>query len=283
MQIVRSEERASALISAVQTAVGLSPAWRAPAPKRCLLSKSEPFGCLVSVMSNGAGKNASRQELPVVAEDTAFASINGVTEVGCLSSRPWRRLPTASTRVQIRQNANQLRPGLLKLVPQFVDHILTRQRAGTLDEAVAIPTASCGRRPSIRYSTVQIRDLGRSCNHSRSRHSPARKGATKFAPNRPTRSPSNYRFTKGYPCQAANQLKSAIHFPRATAQSAVVLEPLKVRNSGNLGMDKTGMGTPGPDRPYWQRHRRRWHPPRRRRRRRPNLPRNNRPRNNLPR
>jgi hypothetical protein len=35
-------------------------------------------------------------------------------------------------------------------------------------------------------------------------------------------------------------------------QSAVVLEPLKVRNSGNLGMDKTGTGTgtPGPDKPY---------------------------------
>jgi hypothetical protein len=47
----------------------------------------------------------------------------------------------------------------------------------------------------------------------------------------------------------------------ATAQSAVVLEPLKARNSGNLGTDKMGMGMPGtrmpgPDRPYWQRHRR---------------------------
>jgi len=67
----------------------------------------------------------------------------------------------------------------------------------------------------------------------------------------------------------------------ATAQSAVVLEPLKARNSGNLGTDKMGMGMPGtrmpgPDRPYWQRHRRRWHPPRLRRRRRPNLPRNKR-------
>jgi hypothetical protein len=43
---------------------------------------AEPFGCLVSVMSNGAGKTASRHELPVVAEDTAFASINGVPKSG---------------------------------------------------------------------------------------------------------------------------------------------------------------------------------------------------------
>jgi len=95
-------------------------------------------------MSNGAGKNASRHELPVVAEDS--------TEVGCLSSKPWRRLPTASTRVQIRQKANQRRPGPLVLVPQFVDQVLTRQRAGTLDEAVADPNSRLRPASSIRLS-----------------------------------------------------------------------------------------------------------------------------------
>jgi len=65
------------------------------------------------------------------------------------------------------------------------------------------------------------------------------------------------------------------------SDAAAVLEPLKVRSSGNLGMDKTDTGMPGPGRPCWQRHRRRWHPPRRRRRRRPNLPRNKRLRSHL--
>src|SRR6516162_4340086 len=36
---------------------------------------------------------------------------------------------------------------------------------------------------------------------------------------RPTRSPSNYRFTKSYPCQGANQLKPATHFPARLTRS----------------------------------------------------------------
>src|SRR6516164_6833496 len=36
---------------------------------------------------------------------------------------------------------------------------------------------------------------------------------------RPTRSPSNYRFTKSCPCQAANQLKPATHFPARLTRS----------------------------------------------------------------
>ena len=51
------KERASALISTVQTAVGLSPVWRARAPKRCRLSKSEPSGCLVALLAGGGASD----------------------------------------------------------------------------------------------------------------------------------------------------------------------------------------------------------------------------------
>jgi hypothetical protein len=71
----------------------------------------------------------SRHELPVVAEDTAYASINGVPKSGASASLgvDYRRhqLVYKFDRKQI-----SVRHGPLVLVPQFDDQMLARQRAG---------------------------------------------------------------------------------------------------------------------------------------------------------
>jgi hypothetical protein len=88
------------------------------------------FPFVYFVMSNGAGKNASRQQLLVVAEDPAFASINAVPKSGASALSlgvDYRRhqLVYKFDRKQI-----SARHGPLVVVPQFVDQMLTRQRAG---------------------------------------------------------------------------------------------------------------------------------------------------------
>jgi hypothetical protein len=105
------------------------------------------------------------------------------TEVGCLSSKPWRRFPRASTRVQIRQKANQRQTRAFGSCPTIRRSDAHPPTSGTLDEAVVDHNRALRPASSIRYLTVQnprSRPFVR--NHFRSRRLPGREEATKFAP-----------------------------------------------------------------------------------------------------
>jgi hypothetical protein len=180
------------------------PCARPPTGRIRGLQRAPPRSCLEIL----------RSEL-VVAEDTAFASINGVPKSGASALSlgvDYRRhqLVYKFDRKQIGA-----RHGPLVLVP------IRRSNAhpptsGTLDEAVAIPTDSCGRRSVSVIRPSKIRDLGRSCvSTPAAAIRPPEKGRQNLPPNRPTRSPPNYRFTKGYPCQAATSQNPPSTFPRA--------------------------------------------------------------------
>jgi hypothetical protein len=143
---------------------------------------------------NGAGKNASRHQLPLVAEDTAFASINGVPKSGASALSlgvDYRRhqLVYKFDRKQI-----SARHGPSGLVPQFVDQCSSAnerdaRRGGRRSQRIVRPAFI------IRYPTVQNpRSRAFVCNHFRSPIRPPEKGRQNLSPNRPTRSPLNYRF-----------------------------------------------------------------------------------------